>query len=243
MLLLSGVIFKQKLIAVKLEFSKEDMILKVFPTISGCFEEGWYSMKKHFWWLLLGVVLVALVESPTEIFQKGFEEGGIYVIALGVVRFFQFIIWILIVGPLSYGVDWMFLKASRKQNVEREDLFSGFRNYVRVIFARLLVTILVGVGFLCLVIPGIFLLCKLIFVPYIIMDKKVDPVEAISLSWKLSSGYFWTIFGMGIVSFFILILGVIALGLGVFVSMVWIRSSFATLYKAVEELHYKEIKK
>jgi len=65
------------------------------------------------------------------------------------------------------------------------------------------------------------------------MDKKLDPIEAVELSWKLTKGHGWTIFFMGFVSFFILIFGLILAVVGVFPAIIWISSSFATLYQSV----------
>ena len=65
------------------------------------------------------------------------------------------------------------------------------------------------------------------------MDKKLDPIEAVELSWKLTKGYGWQIFLMGFVSIFIFIFGLILLIVGVFPAIIWICSSFASLYESV----------
>jgi len=65
------------------------------------------------------------------------------------------------------------------------------------------------------------------------MDKKLDPIEAVELSWKLTKGYGWQIFLMGFVSIFIFIFGLILLIVGVFPAVIWICSSFASLYESV----------
>jgi uncharacterized membrane protein len=146
----------------------------------------------------------------------------------------------MIITPINYGIDWLYLNAARSNDQQFENILAGFKKYLFVILSHLLVIAITGLGFIFLIIPGIYLLCKLVFVPFLIMDKKVDPIQAVKLSFYLSKGYFWTIFGMGILSFFILILGLICLVIGVFISIVWIHAAFAVLYKAVEELHFKE---
>ena len=65
------------------------------------------------------------------------------------------------------------------------------------------------------------------------MDKKVDPIEAVELSWKLTRGHGWKIFFMGLVSFFIVIFGLILFIVGIFPAIIWISSSFAALYESV----------
>ena len=43
----------------------------------------------------------------------------------------------------------------------------------------------------------------------------------------------WTIFGMALLAFLLIIAGIIALIFGVFISVMWIRASFAVLYHSV----------
>nr|WP_320119384.1 hypothetical protein [uncultured Marinifilum sp.] len=224
----------------KVDFSKEDMVLKVYPTISGCFQEAWFILKNNFLLLLLAVFLAAIIDMPMGyeyIFDQSNDSFSFGKAFFGV---FGFLFYMLIVTPINYGVDWTFLQAVRKKNPQFEEILSGFRKFLFVVLSHLLVIGIVGLGFIFFIIPGIYLVCKLIFVPYLIMDKKLDPLQAIKLSYYLSKGYFWTIFGMGILSFFIFILGLICMLVGVFVSIIWISSAFAVLYKALEELHFKE---
>lgn len=72
-------------------------------------------------------------------------------------------------------------------------------NYLNIILANLLVFALVMIGlFALIVLSGIIIGCRLAFVPYIIMDKKLDPIESVELSWKLTRGHGWTIFLMAL---------------------------------------------
>jgi uncharacterized membrane protein len=223
----------------KIDFCEENLILKVYPTIGGCFQEAWSVLKNNFVILLLLVILTAVVDIPMGyehiVYRNGDFSWGASFLGL-----FAFAYYILVASPFNYGVDWLFLKAARKEEVQFEEVVAGFKKYLNVVLSQLLVVGIVGLGFVLILIPGIYLLCKLIFVPYLVIDKKVDPIQAIKLSFHLSKGYFWTIFGMGILSFLIIILGLLCLGVGVLVSAIWIHSAFAVLYRALNDLHFKE---
>jgi uncharacterized membrane protein len=106
-------------------------------------------------------------------------------------------------------------------------------NYLHIVLANLLVFALVILGLFALIIPGIIIACRLVFVSYIIMDKKLDPIEAVEMSWRLTRGHGWQIFLMGFVSIFIIIFGLLMLIVGIFPALIWISSSFATLYESV----------
>lgn len=224
----------------KVDYCEKDLILKVYPTVSGCFEEAWNVLKNNFLILLLAIIVTGIIDAPMGINQMNWESSDSSLIGLSAFNFFGFIYYFLVLTPFNYGVDWMFLKASRKKEPQFEEILYGFKKYLFVILSHLLAIGIVGVGFLFFIIPGIYLACKLIFVPFLIMDKKVDPIQAVKLSFYLSKGYFWTILRMWILSFFVLILGFICLFVGVFVSLVWVHSAFAVLYKAVDDLHYDE---
>lgn len=151
--------------------------------------------------------------------------------------FFGFIalLYSFLVKPVfEYGGSMIFVQAVRKTKPDFEYLIKGFmENYLHIILANLLVFALVVLGFFALIVPGIIIACRLAFVSFIIMDKKLDPIEAVELSWKLTKGHGWQIFFMGFVSIFIVIFGFCLLIVGIFPAFMWIGSSFAALYESV----------
>ena len=144
-------------------------------------------------------------------------------------------VYAFIVTPVfRFGGNMIFVQAVRKIKPDFELMIKGFtENYLNIVLANLLVFALVVLGIFALIIPGIIIGCRLVFVSYIIMDKKLDPIEAVELSWRLTRGYGWKIFLMGFASIFILIFGLIMLIVGIFPAIIWISSSFASLYESV----------
>jgi uncharacterized membrane protein len=128
----------------------------------------------------------------------------------------------------------IFVQAARKIKPDFELLIKGFmENYLSIVLANLLVVALVVLGFIALIIPGIIIGCRLAFVGFIVMDKKLDPIEAVELSWKMTRGHGWKIFFMGIMSFFIIIFGLLMFIIGIFPAVIWVSSAFAALYESV----------
>lgn len=135
---------------------------------------------------------------------------------------------------IEFGSKMIFVQAVRKIKPDFELLLKGFwENYLNIILANLLVVALVILGCIALIIPGIIIGCRLVFVSYLVMDKKLDPIEAVEQSWKLTRGHGWTIFFMGFVSIFIVIFGLILMIVGIFPAIMWVSSSFASLYQSV----------
>jgi uncharacterized membrane protein len=135
---------------------------------------------------------------------------------------------------------YCYLKAARGENLQVGDLFVIKENYINIMLAALLSNIIIGIGVMMLIIPGIIFACKLAFVPYLVIDKKMDAIKALQTSWKMTDGYAMNIFVMGLLAIFIAIGGFIAFVVGVIVAAMWIYASFASLYYSVESRQVPE---
>jgi hypothetical protein len=225
---------------------------RMVPGLRNSFGTGWQVMTDNFLRLLLVVIVLAILTGPTKFgfnFSKADFHGfpwhwdGNWESIFGLASLGMFAIFFIMLGLLyaflakpvvDYGGKMIFVQAVRKVKPDFELLISGFwTNYLHIILANLMVFALIVLGFFALIIPGIIIACRLAFTGYIIMDKKLDPIEAVELSWRLTRGHGWTIFFMGIVSFFIIIFGLCLMIIGVFPAIIWVSSSFAALYQSV----------
>jgi uncharacterized membrane protein len=227
---------------------------RLAPGFGNSFSNGWKVMTDNFIRLLLVVIILAILTAPMKMFNFKFNMSDLHKIpffhghdymngfltfgTLGIFAAFFIIMGMLyafLVAPVfKFGGDMIFVQAVRKIKPDFEYLVKGFvENYLHIILANLLVAALVIMGFFALIVPGIIVACRLVFVSYIIMDKKLDPIEAVELSWKLTKGHGWKIFFMGIASFFIIIFGLILMIVGVLPAAIWVASSFASLYESV----------
>jgi hypothetical protein len=230
---------------------------KLLPTFENSFGTGFQVMLDNFLRLLLVVFVLAILTAPFKMFDfkfnlddlpKGAYDWGhlfghdfhqLFTLgALGMLGVFLGLIalaYTFLAAPVvKYGGNMIFVQAVRKIKPDFEMLIKGFwENYLYIILANLLVVALVVLGCFALIIPGIIIGCRLVFVSYIVMDKKLDPIEAVELSWKLTRGHGWRIFAMGIASFFIIIIGLMLFLIGIFPALMWVSCSFATLYQSV----------
>ena len=218
------------------------------PTVSECLGNGWYTMKKYFLWLFLSIIVGSIVDGPMKLvfgnknekmgdfsfnnFALQFDPHLIFWAIIGIILGLAF--YLLVRPVVKYGITMMFVQAIRDKEPDFKLFYKGFsHNYFNIVLAHLLKMAIVGIGFACLIIPGIIMACRLVFVPYLVMDKELEPIKAIEESWRMSSGYGWTIFGLGLMSIPIFILGLICLFVGVFPAIIWIKSYFASIYQAI----------
>jgi len=227
---------------------------KLVPGFGNSFGTGWRVMMDNFLRLFLVVIILAIVATPLKMFNFHSDWSDLHrgpwnlgnnwghdLFSLGTFGIFAAFFGLLamlytfLVKPIiEYGGSMIFVQAVRKTKPDFEYLIKGFtENYLHIILANLLVFALVVLGLFALIVPGIIIGCRLAFVSYIMMDKKLDPIEAVELSWKLTKGHGWQIFFMGFVSIFIVIFGLLMLIVGIFPAIMWICSSFASLYESV----------
>lgn len=224
---------------------------KRIPSVNNSLSNGWNVMKKNFLILLLVVIVVGLIAGPTQSFRWNMnpahhwnwdhmgwqmhDMGWLALGMIGIVLGLLALAWGLLIVPVfKYGGKMMFLQAVREIRPDFNLLVKGFKqNYLGIVLAHLLTIALMMLGFIMLVIPGIIVACRLVFVGFLVMDKGLDPISAVEESWRMTRGYGWTILGLAIMSFFILIAGLCLLVVGVLPAASWVGSSFATLYNDV----------
>jgi uncharacterized membrane protein len=96
-----------------------------------------------------------------------------------------------------------------------------------------LTMIIISLGIMCCIIPGIIFTCKLAFVPFLVVDRRMDCIEAIKESWRMTNGHATTIFLMIVVSIPIYIAGILCCGVGIIIAGMWVELAAAVLYHAV----------
>lgn len=201
------------------------------PTAGASYSKGWDVMWKTFIELLVVSIVYAVISIPAGIFK--WQDDNFHWYFVPIIGF-AMMYGVFLLGPIGYSVKWVFLKAVRKEKINIKDMFSVFeRNYWNAVLANLLVGVIVGFGIIMLIVPGIFFACRLAFVPYLVIDQKMDVMDALKTSWDITRGHGWSIFFIGLLAIPIVIAGLIMLFFGVFISIIWITTAFAVIYHAV----------
>ena len=195
------------------------------------YSKGWKLSFTVFIELIVITLVYAVIQIPTNAVQikpDDFEWFLVPIALLGIAYA------VFIASPIGMSTNWVFLKAVRREKIEIKDMFSVFeRNYWNAVIAGLIKTIIIVLGFLMLIVPGIIFACRFAFVSYLVIDEKMEAIEALKASWAMTKGHGWTIFGMALLAFLIIIAGLLVLFFGVFISVMWITASFAVLYHSV----------
>ncbi len=195
----------------------------------GCFSRAWKLLCSNFWRLVGTTLLILLLVGGVGVmlrFAVNFAIG----IPLRAHRgnpwetlFAQWpgllvnMLWGLFVGgPLIGGLYNYYLKLMRGQPADLADAFAGFGSaFLPLVLAHVVSAVLIALGFVCCILPGIYLGVAWKFTLPLIIDKRMGFWDAMELSRKVVTRQWWILFALFIVSGVIKAAGVIACCVGV----------------------------
>jgi phage FluMu protein Com len=186
------------------------------------FSRTW-SIFKQQWGMCLVALLVVLAISFAVNFIVGLSAGAIGAIARSPgLHFFANVVGNLATSLfgvwLGIGQAKYFLKIARGQPAEIADLFSGGPHFINILLASLLFGLIVGVGLLLCVVPGVILSLMFSQYYYLVLDRNVPVLESLGQSKELTNGNKLTLFLIWLVSGLVgMLLILVTCGLGLLV--------------------------
>ncbi len=174
------------------------------------FAVAWQTFKERPLFII-GLFVITMVVSSSMSSLANHSTGGI----LMILNLIDFAVQIL----LGMGMTLILIRVYDNVDTGYRDFFEPIPAFVSYIVATILTTIIISLGFLLLVIPGIVASIALMFVPYLIIDRNMGPIEAIKESVNLSKGHMWNLLILGLFIIAFNIVGALALGIGLIVTI------------------------
>jgi uncharacterized membrane protein len=135
------------------------------------------------------------------------------------ILYFIFYIALFVINMvIGIGVTKIALEFVDGKKPKFSDLWY-YKPILNYFIASLIQGVIVTIGFILLIIPGIILSIRLYYTYYLIIDKNLGFVEAIKKSWAITRGNTWNLFFFGILIGLINILGALCLIVGLFVTV------------------------
>lgn len=116
-----------------------------------------------------------------------------------------------------------------------EELFGAVPRFFPFLFASIVYALIVAAGLVLLVVPGIIWAIQFGLYCFLVIDKGMRPVEALRASSALTKGVRWELFLFGLLLLGINILGVLALVVGLFVTLPTSLLASAYVYRRLLE--------
>ncbi len=121
-------------------------------------------------------------------------------------------------SPLVIGNFIVGAKLLQRQPVEFKDFFAGFNFFLPLLLVSVLSAVLISIGMILLIIPGVYLAVGFAFALNLVVDRRLDFWPAMDLSRRTVHPLWFGVFIFGLLLLLVNLVGVICLGVGILVS-------------------------
>jgi uncharacterized membrane protein len=178
---------------------------------------GWETFKKRPWFFVGSTVVILLASGLIDAFSSALDAavggsaeqpsliGTVVNLGLGTL--------------LGMGATAFYLAAH--DNPDTVDLSALWhpQPFWKYLGASILYAVALVVGLILLVVPGIIFALMFMFTTFIVIDRELGPVEAMKESNRITHGHKWSLLGFTLMLVLINLLGLIALVVGLLVSI------------------------
>jgi len=181
--------------------------------ISEAVQFGWDTTKSNIGFFIGIVIVAGLIQYVPDIIAAIIEADA-PVLSI-IVRIASFVLSLII----GMGLIKIFLRFCDGEKGEFSDLFSCYPLFFKYLIGSILYGLIVTVGLILLIIPGIIWAIKFQFFDYLIVDKGLGPIDALEKSSEITRGVKWDLFIFDILIGIINLLGLLCLLVGLFVTI------------------------
>jgi hypothetical protein len=180
-------------------------------SIGETLSEAWAKTKGAKRKILLAMVLYLLVYIPVAMLTQflfvgeGPSIGG---------SLLQYAILMAVVTPLMAGLFMLGVKRSVDAPLSATSIFSYYGQIVPLLITVIISTVLMMIGFVLLILPGIYLMIAYYLAIPLVAEKGLSPWQALEASRKAISKRWFAVLGLVIVIALINMVGALPLGIG-----------------------------
>jgi uncharacterized membrane protein len=127
---------------------------------------------------------------------------------------------------LSLGLTQIGLKMIAGKEFSVGLLFKGGKQFLPLLGATVLFSLIVIIGFICFVIPGIYLAARLSYYLPAIVDRKLGPISSLKYSWYITTDNTGNLIRLSFMYFLIGLAGILAFCVGILFAgpVIWLTS-------------------
>lgn len=169
------------------------------------------KIKGNLWNILWPLLLISVVQgvisglfgTPTTIANIDFSNADwqaimdslqVQVTSSPVDVLINFVFGVIEVAYIKYVIDFV-----RTGEFEVNSILDCLKKRWLVILAvTILSRLLIALGIICFIIPGIIIALGLAMTSYLAVDTDLSPIEVMKKSWEMMKGYKWNYFVLGL---------------------------------------------
>jgi len=201
--------------------------------IIGAIKEAWANLKGIKTNVLLGLIIYMAVTMVIG-GVLGFLSAQMQTAGQGTLIGMQIItqILIMLVGmPMVAGIFMIAIKHSVSAPTRVGEIFRHYDKAFRILWLYILMYIMMILGFVLLVLPGIYLMVAYTMALPLLIEKNMSVWQAMETSRKAISKKWFTMLGFWIVNMFVIMLGFLALMIGVIWALPLVVLAYAIVYR------------
>jgi hypothetical protein len=145
--------------------------------------------------------------------------------------FILFMIGIIISIINTIGLIKISLKFCDNEKAKISDLFSYYPLFFKYLIGSILYSLIVILGLILLIIPGIIWAIQFQPFAYLIVDKGLGPIQALKESSKITKGNRWNLFSFLVILIFLQTLGAFIFLIGLFITVPITLIAYAYVYR------------
>ncbi|MFH1066892.1 MAG: DUF4339 domain-containing protein [bacterium] len=190
-----------------------------------CFQRAFALVKKNWKVAVVAALLFGLASLALQIpsFFGGFISAGgkenvsaAAQIISATLNFISSILCMLFMGLLYGGLSLFFIRLKRGETPLASDVFVGFKqSFKQLMLASVVSSLLMMLGLILCIVPGIYLWVSYSFVFILILDRKMEFWDAMELSRKMVAKHWFMIGFLVLAASAVAAVGVIACGIGI----------------------------
>ncbi len=203
-------------------------------TVGATIGWAWETFKKRPWFFI-GLTAITIAIGWVIGFISGLVEGFLTAAdASDLGKAIGFVVSFALQTLLGVGTTALYLKAHEApESAEVSDLWHPKYYWIYLATTILMSLIVVG-GMILLIIPGIIFALMFQFATYLVVDRGLTPLEALKQSKRITDGHKWTLLLLALAVIGINLLGLIALIVGLLVSIPVTALAMVHAYRTLE---------
>lgn len=196
-------------------------------SIKEMFRSSWAVFQKNVWTFVGATALIGAVSFVSDNISK--NTDGVLEVVVGIVT--AVLLWWLYLGFLR-----MTLAAHAGGQINFNFLFAEkWPALLQFIIASVVTGVIVGIGFILLIVPGVIAQVGLLFGAFFVVDKGMKGIDAVKASWNLTKGHKWDIFWAFIVLMLLNVAGALLFFVGLLVTVPMTILALTHMYKELEK--------
>jgi len=195
---------------------------EIIPLLREAFSRT-YGVKWNFMGAIIIYVIIALIAGAIleVIFPADIAEYNKQISSFLTVPFTL---------PIMIGITMLGIKQARGNSLDIPSVLNYFPYLLPILLSYIAMTIMLFIGFMLLILPGIYLAVSYSFTYALVVDKGLGVWEAMELSRKTVTQQWLKFFGLALLCGLIIMISVIPFGIGLIWSIPTLYISYGLLY-------------